>query len=312
MSHIRARAAATVANLAVGFDILGLALQNPADEVLAQLSNKSGARLVSIEGLGESKVPLSGNTAEVAVNDLLRRIQRPEVGIELQLFKHMPIGSGLGSSAASAAAAVVATNHLLGEPLSRQELVACVQASEASASGSPHADNAAPCVLGGIILISSYSPLKLVSLRVPEDLAVALVHPRIELRTEDARKALQRHVPLATYVTQSGRLASFIVGLERLDYDLLATAIEDVLIEPQRAVLIPGFNEVKAAALGAGALGCSISGSGPSIFALCRGISSARAVSTEMKRSFETLGIEATAYADLINMQGAAVIEERR
>jgi homoserine kinase len=310
MNHKRsvtARAGATVANIAVGFDILGLALEAPFDQVTASHAKLPGVRVTAVHGNAHG-IPLQGNTASRAVEELLT-IAGHTGGIDLILNKGMPVGSGLGSSAASAAAAVVATQALLGTTLSQQQLISCVQESERMTSGAPHADNAAPAICGGIVLIQSYHPLTLVTMRPPAELAVAVVRPHIELKTEHARRALSSHLSLSQHSTQSGYLAGTLLALERGDYELLKASLKDIIVEPQRAVLIPGFYEVQRAALEAGALGSSISGAGPSIFALCRGADAAHRIGSVMCKAFAHAGIVSDLYAGLVNTQGARVDE---
>ncbi len=311
-ARVTAFAPATVANVAAGFDILGFALHAPGDEVTATLSGPPGVRLIGVEG-DHGRLPgdAGRNTAAVAAGQLLAHVES-RAGVELSLRKMMPLGSGLGSSAASAVAAVVAVNELLGRPLEREALLPFCMESERVACGTAHADNAAPALLGGFILIRSYQPLDIVRIAVPADLAAAVVHPHIEIRTEDARKILRGKITMRDAVTQWGNIAGLIAGLLTADYALMSRSLTDVVIEPVRAILIPGFHQVKEAALGIGALGCSISGSGPSVFALTRGLATAQKAAGAMAAVYRSIGLECDAYVSDINRFGAAVREVQK
>ena len=305
---ITAFAPATVANVACGFDIIGFALTEPGDEVTASLSSTPGVCIEKIEG-GDGSMPMdpAKNTAGVAVDFLLQRIDQ-DLGVTLTLKKKMPIGSGLGSSASSAVAAAVATNELLDEPLSREELLPAVIEAERIACGAPHADNVAPSLLGGFVLIRSYNPLDIVCIPSPKNLFAVVVHPNIEVKTEDARKVLQNSIKLDEAVKQWANVGGLIAGLYRSDYDLIGRSLEDVIAEPMRSILIPGFDEVKQAALGAGALGFSISGSGPSVFAFSTSDSESRLIATTMQAEFIKVGLESEAYISRINPEGARIL----
>ena len=301
-------APATVANVGPGFDVFGFAVEAPGDEVVATLTDEGGVRVVLITG-DDGALPLdpAKNTAAVAVAALLEHIHASN-GVVLEIHKKMPLGSGLGSSAASAVAAVVAVNEILGAPLSRKELLPVTMEGERIACGAAHADNVAPALLGGFILIRSYSPLDIVQIPVPESLHASVVHPHIEVRTEDARKILKREIPLATGIAQWGNTAGLIAGLFMNDYELIGRSLSDMFIEPQRALLIPGFMAVKQAALSAGALGSSISGSGPSVFALSNSLEKANAIGTAMREAFKNSGLESDVFISKINTQGPRIL----
>jgi homoserine kinase len=308
--EVRVFAPATVANVAVGFDILGFALNAPGDEIVARRVDKPGLRVVSITGDG-GKLPydLESNTAGFAARCLLQQLgQADTVGLEIEIHKKMPFGSGLGSSAASAAGGVMAVNALLGMPIDKTEALHCAVLGEQVADGAYHADNVAPSLLGGIILIRSNEALDVHSLPVPEALHAAVVYPEASVLTKDARGVLSPEVSLPKCIQQSANLAGLMVGLYESDYSLIGRSLEDVIIEPQRAKLVPHFAEVKAAALAAGALGCSISGAGPSVFSLCRGLSSARAVADAMANVYQGYQIRHERYASPINPEGAKII----
>jgi homoserine kinase len=306
---IRVFAPATVANVAAGFDILGFAVHRPGDEVIAHIGTQPGVRILEVTG-GEGTIPLDPdkNTAGVSVKCLLQKIGHPG-GIELQLHKQMPCGSGLGSSAASAVAAVVAANELLDLKLPREELLPFAMEAERVACGAAHADNVAPALLGGFVLIRSYQPLDVVRIPVPEELFCAVAHPRIEIRTEDARKILRSKITMKDAVVQWGNTAGLIAGLMKSDYGLIGRSLMDVIIEPARAILIPCFQRAKEAACNAGALGCSISGSGPSMFALTRGRSNAERAGAAMADVYRNFGIECDLFVSDVNRQGAVVLE---
>lgn len=296
---------ATVANVACGFDILGFALEKPGDEIIARFSDQPGLRIAAISGDG-GKLPynIKKNTAGFAAQKLLEHLGENR-GIELEIHKKMPFGTGMGSSAASAVGGVVAVNELLGNPLTKHQLLPFAVLGEQIADGAYHADNVAPCLLGGITLIRSNEDLDVHSLPLPADLYVTVVFPNIEIMTKDARGVLKETVTLKQMIQQSGNLAGLIVGLMNSDYDLIGRSLQDVVIEPQRAHLIPHFYEVKKAAEEAGTLGCSISGAGPSIFALSKGKAIAEKVGKAMQSIFENVGIENTLYLSPINPDGA-------
>jgi homoserine kinase len=302
---------ATVANVGCGFDVLGFAVDAPGDKVTARFSNEPGVTIAAIRG-DEGRLPLDAakNTAGVAVLELLRTAKVSEdAGISLEVDKQMPIGSGLGSSAASSAAAAVAVNRLLGEPFSVKELLPFAMEAERVASGAPHADNVAAALLGGFVLVRSSNPLDVVSLHSPPNLHCTVVHPKIEIRTEDTRNILRKQVPLKKAVIQWGNLGALVAGLMKEDYELIGRALHDEIIEPIRSVLIPGYDAVKKAAMSAGALGCSISGSGPSVFALNTSREQSKKIGDAMMQEFENVGLKSTCYTSKINRKGT-VIEE--
>lgn len=306
--EIRVFAPATVANVACGFDIFGFALETPGDEVSVRLSDKPGVTIVKISG-DNGVLPLdsSKNTAGVAVRMLLDFLQCKQ-GVEIELTKKMPLGSGLGSSAASAAAALFATNALLGFPIPATELVEFAMEGERVACGSAHADNVAPALLGGFVLIRSYAPLDIIEIPFKPDLYCAVLHPHIEIKTETARKILKKEVSLTQMVSQTGNVAGLITGLFTGDLSLIGRSLHDVVVEPVRATLIPGFYEIKSAALSSGALGCSISGSGPSLFAICGDRNHAEKSGQAMVQACEKRGIGCDLYLSKINKQGPRIL----
>ena len=303
-------APATVSNVACGFDIMGFAINEPGDVVTVRKINKPGVFIKNISGdAGRLPRESSQNTAGIAVIEFMKRIKVSN-GIEINLQKNMPLGSGLGSSAASAAAAVLAANTLFDNQLSKIDLLPFVLEAEKVACGAPHADNAAPSLLGGFILIRSYNPLDTISLAVPDELICTIVHPKLEVQTEHARKILPENILLSDAVTQWGNVGGLIAGLLKKDYKLISRSLQDVIIEPVRSKLIPGFSEIENAAIESGALGCSISGSGPSMFALSKSKSTANVVGQAMREACDKNGIDNTIYISEVNKEGARVISQ--
>lgn len=282
---IAAFAPATVSNVACGFDVLGFALDEPGDIVIAA-PGEDGVAIADIVGDG-GRLPreLHRNTASAAVRALLDHLQTTR-GVTLTIHKGLPLESGIGSSGASAVAAVVAVNELLGRPASTDVLLACAMAGERAGCGSAHPDNVAPALLGGFVLARGVDPPDVVRLPVPEGLACALLHPRLAVHTGTARALLGDTVPLQAAVRQWANLGAFVAALHSGDRALMARSLEDHIAEPKRAALVPGFHAIQRAALDAGALGCSLSGSGPSMFALAPTLDAAVDVGEAMTRAF--------------------------
>jgi len=301
-------APATVANVASGFDVLGFALERPGDAVTVRRTGGRDVVVSSISG-DNGRLPKdpAKNTAAVAARAFLEAVGSP-FGVEIDVEKRMPLASGLGSSAASAVAAVHAVNLLAGSPLAPRELLPFTLLAEKAACGSAHADNTAPSLLGGFVLIRSYEPLDVLRLPVPPNLACAVVHPHTEVKTEDARRILKKEVRLADAIRQWGNLAALVASLYEGDLALLGRSLQDVVAEPVRSLLIPGFPGVKRAALAAGALGCSISGSGPSVFALCASAAIAQPVGAAMVEAFRAAGLESDLFLSAVNTTGPAVL----
>jgi len=310
MKEVKVFAPASAANLSCGFDIFGCALKFPGDEVLVRRTDQAGVRIIKIEGDGgRLSYDTDENTAGIAASLLLNNLQS-EQGIEIELYKKMPLGSGLGSSAASAVAALTAVNHLLGNPLPRRELLPFAMETERFVSGWGHADNAAASLLGGFILVRSYEPLDVLQLSVPDDLYFAVVRAHAEINTKKAREILKPDVELKKAVVQWGNIAGMVTGLLNSDYDLISRSMNDVIVEPVRAPLIPHFYDVKSAALKNGGLGCSISGSGPSIFAMCKGEKNARSAGQAMGGIYDKAGLEHDVYLSQINKNGPEILNE--
>jgi homoserine kinase len=310
VNYIKAFAPATVANVSCGFDIFGFAIEEPGDIVEVRRRDEPGIIITDITG-DDGRLPRNAekNAVTVVMLHLLKHLGLSDFGCEVVLHKNMPLGSGMGSSAASAVAGVVAMNELLDCPLSREELLRFAMEGERIASGSAHADNVGPSLLGGFVVIRSYNPLDIFSIPVPKDLYCTLVHPDIEINTKDARYILRNEVSLKNTIAQMGNVAGLVAGLMKSDYDLISRSMVDVIIEPVRSILIPEFNEVKRAALENGALGCSISGSGPSMFALSRGEETAQRVGVAMQKTFRDAGIEANKHISGINQGGPVILD---
>jgi len=312
MSLPRARvfAPATVSNVGPGFDVLGFALHRPGDIVEAEASETPGVALAEVSG-DDGSLPRDAarNSAGVAAAAVLARAgaRAAYPGVRLWLRKGLPLASGLGSSGASAAAAAAATNLVLGRCLEALDLVACAMEGERAASGSSHADNVAPSMLGGFVLIRSYHPLDLIRLPVPDGLFVAVVHPHHAVSTKAARALLRgRTFQLPDIVSNAGNLGALITALHQQDLALLGRSVADALVEPIRAALIPGFDRVRRDALDAGALGCSISGSGPTMFAFASSDAGAARVALAMRTAFrESAGLNSDAWTGPISVDGA-------
>lgn len=306
MNAVKVKSPATVANLVCGFDILGLCLANPYDEFTLSITDKVG---VTIENIDEYNLPIDAakNVSGVALLKMLEQ-ENDIKGFHLVSNKIIKPGSGIGSSAASAAGVVVAANYLLGNKYSKKELVDFAMFGEEVASGAKHADNIAPAVFGGITLIRSNTPLDIISIDYPE-LFVTVLHPQIEVKTADARNILPKEIPLKNAVKQWANVAGLVTGFMQHDYDLISRSLEDVVVEPYRSKLIPHFYEVKNACKNAGALGGGISGSGPSIFMLSKTAEIAAIVELAMKDVYNKTGIEFHTHISTINKNGVEIIE---
>jgi homoserine kinase len=305
---IKAFAPASIGNIGIGFDIMGLCLDRPGDEVIAKKSTQKGLSISKITGhQGRLSSDPTQNTAGVAVQALLDYLGESDQGLDLEIHKKLPLGSGMGSSAASAVAAVVAVSELLRTGMSKRELLSFACTGEALASGSFHADNVAPSMIGGIVLVRDHASVDVQRLHVPKGLCVALVHPKIQVMTKAARGMLSADITLKQHVAQSANIAAFVVALYNADLGLLQRCLTDQIIEPQRAGLIPGFYDVKDAALSQGVLGCSISGAGPSVFALCHNNIEAEQAAAAMQRAFSQNNIESEIFLSGINQEGAVI-----
>ncbi len=299
---------ATVANVGPGFDILGFAVNDPGDEFLMEKSDGKDHVIINRSG---AHIPIEPqkNVATIAIDAMLKDMGSRQK-FRLTFLKKIPPGSGIGSSAASSAGAVYGANLLLESPYRSLDLIPFAMKGEEASSGSAHADNVAPALLGGFVLVRSYDPLDIIDIPGPANIFCSVVHPDIPIATEDSRKILKTTVPLKTAVTQCGNIAGLVTGLITGDFRLIRDSMHDVIAEPIRAFLIPEYEKVKKAVLAAGALGCSISGSGPSIFALSDTEETAREVSSAMLKIFNKAGIDCKCYVSGVNPDGIRLLSK--
>ena len=310
--YIRVFAPATIANVGPGFDIFGVALEKPGDEIEVIVTSQPGIRIKEITG-DQGLLPKDPekNTVTVSMYSLLQDIDL-RVGLNICIHKKMPVGSGMGSSAASAVAGAYALNALLSEPLSKDKLLKHALAGESiSSGGSVHLDNVAACLYGGFILVRGKNPADIISLPVPENLICLILHPQIEIKTSESRKLLKRDITLDSGVVQWGNIAGVVAALYRNDLSLLSRSLNDVIAEPVRSILIPEFDKMKTAALEAGAIGFSISGSGPSVFALCDSEKTARQVGENLRKILSEKQVQNDLYLAKINQDGPKILELR-
>ncbi len=306
---IRVFSPASVSNVGPGFDLMGFALNGIGDEIEVSLSNKSGIKITKITG-DNGKLPYDTekNTATVAIKSLLAK-HKIKVGLEVKISKKMGIGSGLGSSAASAVAGVAAVNELLELNLTRYQLLEHAIEGEMIASGALHADNIAPCLFGGFVLVRGYNPIDIIQIDYPKNLFCTIVYPQIEIKTCEARKILDKKIDLKNAVAQAGNAAGLITGLLTKDFSLISRSIVDWIAEPKRASLIPCYHEVREAALQNGALNCNITGSGPSMFAFSNSKLRAEAIGIAMKKAASKKRLESKIYISKINDKGPVVLK---
>ena len=307
---VTAFAPASVANVGCGFDIMGFAIEGIGDKVTLTRENDENESDIIMTGPYGNLIPAewNRNTAGVAVKAYLEATGNTKVRLKIALEKNLPLGSGLGSSASSAAAAVFALNNLLGNPLTTIELIPFAMEGERVACGSAHADNVAPSLLGGFVLIRSYNPLDIIQVKCPDELYCTIVHPHIQVKTSDARRILKHDIPMNDVIRQTANAAAFMTGMINEDFNLIGRSIHDLLAEPKRTQLIPGFEQAKQAALDAGATGCGISGSGPSVFALCKGEMISRQVAEVMKIAFSVAGLASDTFVSPLNAPGATIL----
>jgi len=297
---------ATVSNVGPGFDLLGFALEAPGDELIVR---RNGTSKLALINQTDYRLPLDPekNVAAVAVRSLLIELGSYE-GFDLVFTRKIPPGSGVGSSAASCVAAVMGINELLGSPFDTADLIPYAMEGEKVASGSTHADNIAPALLGGITLIRSYNPLDIKHIPYPDDLWCAVVHPKLEILTEESRKLIPENIPIKTALQQCGNLAGLVAGLSTADYPLITRSVMDVFAEPYRTGELPAFEVLKKAALEAGSVGTGLSGSGPSVFSLCRGEEMANSLGSLKQDHFAAHGITSRVYVSRISEAGCKII----
>jgi homoserine kinase len=306
MTEIKIFCPATIANLSCGFDVLGLCLATAGDEMIVRKSDIKGVRITKIVG-ADLPMETENNVAGVAALAMLEEVET-EFGFEIEIYKHIKAGSGIGSSAASSAGAVFGINELLGRPFTRKELVKFAMQGEKLASGNAHADNVAPALLGGFTLVRCSNPLDIIKIDSPSELYATVVHPQIELKTSDARSVLKQTVSLKSAITQWGNVGGLVAGLYTQDYELIGRSLHDEIIEPIRSMLIPGFDLIKQTAYENGALGSGISGSGPSIFALSKGKENADKIAKAMSAVYEEMNLPYEIHVSKVNDEGMKII----
>jgi homoserine kinase len=306
-NEIKIFSPATVANVACGFDVLGFCLDNKGDKMVIRKVSEKGIKITHIEGYD---LPFEADKNVAGVSALaMYEHANPDCGFEIEIYKNIKPGSGIGSSAASAVGSVFGMNELLGKPYNKTQLTYFAMKGEALASKSEHADNLAPAIFGGFTLVKSTLPLDILQIPAPSELYATLIHPQIEIKTSDARKILPKQVSLKDATTQWANVGSLIHALHTSDYKLIHRSLQDIIVEPHRKQLIPYFDDVKFAALEAGALGCAISGSGPSIFALSQGKETALKVENAMHMVYLKTSIEFNTFVSDINIQGIKILK---
>lgn len=306
MNEIRVFCPATIANLSCGFDVMGLCLDNVGDEMVIRKTTTKGISILKIEG-ADLPLETDKNVAGVAALAMIQGLDL-EFGFEIEIYKKIKAGSGIGSSAASAAGAVFGINVLLDNLFSRHDLIYFAMQGERLASGAAHADNVAPALLGGFTLVRSVAPMDVIKIESPTELYVSVIHPQIELKTSDMRAVLQPMVSFKDAISQWANVGALVSGLYTADYDLIGRSLKDVIVEPLRSPFIPNFDLIKQNSIRAGALGCGISGSGPSVFAICNGKPTADLVAVEMKKIFENSDILIEVHTSKINNVGCKTI----
>jgi len=308
MEEIKFFSPASVANVSCGFDVLGFCLDPIGDEMVVRRTVAPGVKISKIEGQ-DLPFDVKKNVAGVAAEALLKEFP-VDFGFEIEIYKKIKAGSGIGSSAASAAGSVYGINELLGRPFTAHELVSFAMEGESVACGAAHADNVAPVLLGGITLVRSTAPLEVIKLPSPSELTAVILHPKIELKTLHARKILKKNVSMEKAVQQWGNLGAFVSALYQEDYELMSRSLKDGIVEPMRSLLIPNFENLKKASKDAGAIGFGISGSGPSVFALTQGLKTAKEVAEALKKNISSIGIDFELHISNINNQGIKVIAD--
>lgn len=307
MNEIKIFSPATVANVACGFDVLGFCLDSIGDEMVIRKTDKKGIFITKIEGGFKLPYEAELNVAGVSALAMYHAL-KPEGGFEIEIHKKIKPGSGIGSSAASAVGSVFGMNQLLGRPLNKTQLTAFAMKGEALASKCEHADNLAPALFGGFTLVKSLKPLEILQIPTPNDMFVTIIHPQIEIKTSEARAILPKEVALTKAVAQWANFGSLIHALHTSDFGLIQRSLNDVIVEPYRSQLIPNYFEVKTETLKAGALGAGISGSGPSIFSLSKGLETANNVADAMKKAYNKTGIDFDIHVSQINKEGVKVL----
>ena len=307
MNEIKVFSPASIANLSCGYDILGVCLDNIGDEITVRKTKKKGVVIKKVSGQKLSTY-ISLNVAGVSATALLNET-KVNCGFEIEIHKGIKPGSGIGSSAASSAGSVFAINKLIGEPYTNKELIKFAMYGEMAASGSKHADNVAAVLLGGFTFVRNSIENDYFKLNTPIEIAFTVIHPKIELKTKDSRAVVKDKVLLKNMIEQSANLGAFISGLYTEDYDLIGRSLKDVIIEPLRSVLIPKFEKIKSVSINSGALGCGISGSGPSVFAMCKGVTTAINVGNAMKKIYDKLDLDYDVHISCVNDIGIKILK---
>jgi|TARA_B100001057_G_scaffold498909_1_gene607595 homoserine kinase len=306
MDSIKIFSPATVANVGCGFDVLGLCLDKVGDQMVIRKTQRKGIFITKIEGF-ELPYAVHENVAGVSALAMYNELN-VDFGFEIEIYKQIKPGSGIGSSAASAAGSVFGMNYLLDNAFDKIDLIKFAMNGEAVASKSEHADNIAPAILGGFTLVKQNNPLEVIQLPTPKALHAVIVHPQIEIKTADSRAVLPKTVALSDAITQWSNVGSLVHALHTSDYNLIGKSLKDVVIEPHRSKLIPNFNSLRKISLESGALGCSISGSGPSLFSLCEGLENARKVEANQRRFMTNIGIPFETHISKINTEGIKIL----
>ena len=306
MDSIKIFSPATVANVGCGFDVLGLCLDKVGDQMVIRKTQRKGIFITKIEGF-ELPYAVHENVAGVSALAMYNELN-VDFGFEIEIYKQIKPGSGIGSSAASAAGSVFGMNYLLDNAFDKIDLIKFAMKGEAVASKSEHADNIAPAILGGFTLVKQNNPLEVIQLPTPKALNAVIVHPQIEIKTADSRAILPKTVAVSDATTQWSNVGSLVHALHTSDYNLIGKSLKDVVIEPHRSKLIPNFNSLRKISLESGALGCSISGSGPSLFSLCEGLENARKVEANQRHFMTNIGIPFETHISKINTEGIKIL----
>jgi homoserine kinase len=309
MKKIKVFAPATIANVGPGYDILGLALEGVGEHLEMELLDTDAIIIHPIPDYPELPLSPDENIAGIVAQAMLHKLGLKH-GLSIKIEKAVKPGSGLGSSGCTAAATAFALNELLGQAFSSSELVEFAMLGEKATSGKAHADNVAASLMGGFCIVKSYHPLEILNIPFPKDLQIVVVHPQIEVKTADSKKILKKEMALPDVITQMGNIAALISGLTTSNYDWIRSGMNDLIAEPIRSYLIPGFAQAKSLAMETGALGCSISGSGPSIFAFCENENQAQELGEKWKQFYTNLDIDSKIYLSKINARGTYIMEE--
>ena len=307
MKEIKVFSPASIANLSCGYDILGVCLDNVGDEITVKKTRKKGITIKKVTG-EKLSTDISINVAGVSASALLNET-KVDCGFEIEIHKGIKPGSGIGSSAASSAGSVYAINKLIGEPYINKELIKFAMCGEMAASDSKHADNVAAILLGGFTFVRNSIENDYFKLNTPPEIVFTVIHPKIVLKTKDSRAVVTKQVSMKDMIEQSANLGAFVSGLYTENYNLIGRSIKDIIIEPLRSVLIPKFQEIKSASISTGALGCGISGSGPSVFAMSKGLTTAKNVGNSMKKIYDSLDLDYDVHISFVNDKGIKIIK---